>query len=269
MEVFIEVVILDNLFFNFCLLSIVAMLWLPRPTRARLLLGAAIGTVYAVFAPLRALRFLQHIVFKITISFAMIASVYTRQPPGDLLKRIASFYAAAALMAGALYSIGGMFFPVRASGGLLFLSGPPLWLMLLCGALFVKAAQRAYHALKRSVSAQASEARISVRVGKCTVIVKALIDTGSTLHDPITGLPIVLLPSEQMNRLYPEGSCAVQTGDIHFHTVAGSGIVRAMRSDEIWLFQGAKAKRLEALVATAIDLARPVAIVPADTTISF
>ena len=226
MEVFIEVVILDNVFFNYCLLSLVAMLWLPRPTRTRLLLGAALGTLYAVFAPLHALRFLQHIVFKIVISFAMIASVYGKQPLFDFCKRLVSFYIAAALMAGALFVVGGMLFPVRASGGLLFLSGPPLWLMLLCGVLFLKAAQRAYHALQRSVGMQASEARISVRVGKCTVLVKALIDTGSTLHDPISGLPIVLLPNEQMNKLYPEGTYAVQTGDIHFHTVAGSGIVR-------------------------------------------
>ncbi len=269
MEVFIEVVILDNMFFNICLLHLVTMLWLPRPKRARLLLGAAVGTAYAVIAPLRAFYFLQHIAFKILVSAAMILVVYGKIDAFDFIKRLVSFYAMAALTAGALYFIGGLFFTVRVSGGLLFLSGPPLWLLLLCGAAIVKGAERAYLALKRGAGVQASQARISVRVGSRTVVVQALIDTGSSLHDPVSGLPIVLLPNEHMKRLYPEGCGAVSTGDIHFKTVAGSGSVRAMKSDEILLYQGAKVKRLEALIATAVDLAQPVAIVPADATLSF
>ena len=269
MEVYIEVVVLDNMFFNFCLLYLVAMLWLPRPKAVRLLSGAAVGTVYAILAPLRTFGFLQHFVFKLLVSAAMILCVYKRLTMVDFAKRLVSFYAVAALSAGALYGIGGLFFPVRASGGLLFLSGPPLWLLLLFGAAIVKGAERAYLALKRGAGTQASQARIRVRVANRTVDVQALIDTGSSLHDPLSGLPVVLLPNEHMRRLYPDGCEDVCTGDIHFKTVAGAGSVRAMKSDEIWLFQGKKAKRLEALIATAVDLAQPVAIVPADATLSF
>lgn len=270
MEVYLEVVILDNLFFDYCLIHFVTLLWLPRPPRYRMILAALVGTVYAVLAPMRAFVILQHTAIKILVSMAMVFIVYGKQHIYDFGKRILSFWIAAASMAGVLYAVGGLFFPVHIRGGMLFLSGPPLWILLSCGFITVVSIGRVVHALKRCASAQASEAQLHVRVGQQTVSVKAIVDTGSTLYDPVTGLPIVLLPLLCMQKLYPHGMHpGSQTGDIRFQTVAGSGSIRAIKSDEMWIIQGSSVKQFEAMIAAATDRDQRIAIVPAHATIGF
>ncbi len=270
MEVYLEVVILDNLFFDYCLIHFVTLLWLPRPPRWRMITAAALGTVYAVLAPLRGLVFLQHIACKIPASALMVFVVYGKAHVFDYCKRLLTFWVAAAVMAGMLYIVAGMFFQVRASGGMLYFSGPSLWFVLLCGMLVETGIARALFTLKRCVGAQASEVQLRIRVGKRTVNVRALLDTGSTLHDPISGLPIVLVPSECMHKLYPDGTFAQkQTGDIRFQTVTGSGSIRAMRSDEIWIIKGTSVKPIDVMIAAATDMTQPMAIVPAHATLIF
>ncbi len=269
-EVYLEVVILDNLFFDWCLVHFTTLFWLPRPKRSRMLSAAVLGTVYAVLAPLRSFVILQHIIFKTLVSALMVFIVYGKIHIFDFIKRLLSFWIAAAVMAGALYAIGSLFFQVHATGGILFVSGPPLWLILLSGILVEKGIARVLYTLKRCVSEQASEAQLHIRVGKQSVSVRALLDTGSTLHDPVSGLPIVLLPRECIHKLYPDGMLSnIQTGDIRFQTVTGSGSVRAMKSDEIWIIQGKYVRQFEAMIATATDINQLVAIVPAHATLVF
>lgn len=271
MEVYIEVVILDNFFFDYCLIRMTSLLWLPRPKRLRLIASALCGTVYAVLAPLKSFCFLQHFACRLLVSGLMVFVAFGRMHPFDHCKRLVTFWIAAAVMAGCLYAAGSLLFETSVRGGLMIISGPPLYLILFLSALIVKGAGRAFFALKRCAGAQASEAKLFVRVGRRSVTLRALIDTGSSLHDPFSGLPIVLLPASQMHRLYPDGiDIAKQTGDIYFCTVTGSGSVRAMHSDEIWLYSGEDAKQLEAMIAAAdLSSGQIVAIVPAHATLAF
>lgn len=271
MEVFIEIVILDNLFFDYCLIRLTSLLWLPRPKTWRMAAAAALGTAYAVLAPIKPFIFLQTFAPKCLMSALMVFMVYGKLHPFDFAKRLASFWLAAALMAGALYAVGGLFFDVHHSGGLLFISGPPLYALLFIGAAVVVGVKRAFHTLMRCIDARATHAKLLVRVGRRSVTLSALVDTGSTLHDPVSGLPVVLLPREQIERLYPNGTpAALETQDIFFHTVTGAGSVRALPADEIWIYHAGAKQRIEALVAPAVaQMAQPVAIIPSHATLAF
>lgn len=265
MRVYIEVVILDNFLMDYFLLFTLAQCFAPRPKRRRLVLAALLGTVYAVLAPLKAFLFLQSAVCKVLSSALMVLIVYGRMPWQRLLGRYAAFWGLSVFMGGFVMGIGALFGAVRPMGGLLALSGPPLWALLLLGLAACLGGKHLFFALKRRAVRTAHDAQVEVTHRSCTVIVQAVLDSGSDLHDPITGLPVVLLPRSSFARLCPGGEAELSDcrgADVPYYTANGVGTVQTYAVDEVRVIANGHTTCVPMLIACMPTATERQAVVP-------
>lgn len=265
MRVYIEVVILDNFLMDFFLLFALAQCFAPRPKTIRLVLAALLGTVYAVLAPLKTFLFLQSAICKGLSSAAMVFIAYGRMPWQQLLRRYAAFWGLSVFMGGFVMGIGALFGAVRPMGGLLALSGPPLWALLLLGFAACWGGRQLFFALKRRAVRTAHDAQVEVTHRARTIIVQAVLDSGSDLHDPITGLPVVLLPQLSFARLCPEGEAELSDckgAGVPYYTADGMGTVQTYAVDEVRVIANGRTTCVPMLIACMPTQTEQQAVVP-------
>lgn len=66
--------------------------------------------------------------------------------------------------------------------------------------------------------------------------IHALIDTGNRLHEPISGLPVIIIEEPLISRIMPESGYR----QVAFGGLGGSGCLSCFRPDEIWILEGRK-----------------------------
>lgn len=265
LRVYIEVVILDNFLMDYFLLYALAQCFVPRPKTYRLVLSALLGTVYAVLAPLKAFLFLQSAVCKVASSAVMVWMACGRMPWRPLLARYAAFWALSVFMGGFVMGVGALLGAVRPMGGLLALSGPPLWALLLLGFAACWGGKQLFFALKRRAVRTAHDAHVEVTHRARTVVVQAVLDSGSDLHDPVTGLPVVLLPQSSFAHLCPEGEDALSDcrgANVPYYTASGMGTVQTYAVDQVRVIAGGRVTCVPMLIARMPTQTERQAVVP-------
>jgi len=89
---------------------------------------------------------------------------------------------------------------------------------------------------------------IRLNVQGASVCFPALIDTGNRLHEPLSGLPVIIAEFDTIRDVLPD------TGyrDVAFGGLGGNGTLRCFRPDSIWIAEGKKMRRApEAWVAVS------------------
>lgn len=69
--------------------------------------------------------------------------------------------------------------------------------------------------------------------------VRALIDTGNRLHEPISGLPVIIIEESLILHILPESGYR----RVAFGGLGGNGYLSCFRPEEIWILDGRKKSR--------------------------
>ncbi|MEG0996188.1 MAG: sigma-E processing peptidase SpoIIGA, partial [Clostridia bacterium] len=100
--------------------------------------------------------------------------------------------------------------------------------------------------------------QVELRMENRSVLLPAMLDSGNLLHDPITSLPVLVVPYRALRPLFPEISdlCNLRTLPLGFRllnvrTAAGSALLPLFRPDECRLYLNGSACEAELLVALA------------------
>ena len=167
--------------------------------RVRLGLGAALGGLYAcaVFLPGRGL--LEQPLCGIAAGVLMTLIAYGGSR--HLLRCTLVFFGVSAALGGAIFAVtllGGQGMTMR--GGV-FYSGMDLRILLLSAAicyvgLTLVLGRAAGHSLRELRTAE-------VRLRERKITLTALVDTGNTLTDPVTGRPVLVAEGEKVRALFP------------------------------------------------------------------
>lgn len=98
--------------------------------------------------------------------------------------------------------------------------------------------------------------QVELRVGDRAVILPAMLDSGNLLSDPITGLPVLVIPLKAGVSLFPDVrdfSClsALPLGFrlLNVRTAAGSSLLPMFRPDECRIYLNGSACKADLLVA--------------------
>jgi len=118
--------------------------------------------------------------------------------------------------------------------------------------------------------------QVELRVEERHIILPAMLDTGNLLRDPVTGLPVLVIPVRAARTLYPDmGDPSRLTGLplgfrlLNVRTAAGSSLLPVFRPDECRIYLNGSACRADLLVAVAgreyagVQALVPVAALPA------
>ena len=100
--------------------------------------------------------------------------------------------------------------------------------------------------------------QVELRVEENAVLLPAMLDSGNLLRDPITGRPVLVIPSRAAQTLFPDlgdPSCLTELPLgfrlLNVKTAAGSALLPMFKPDECKIYLNGSACRADLLVAVA------------------
>ena len=237
-QVYIEVLFIDNLMMNLAILLLSGRMggW---PIRlGRVLAASGAGALWAVlrFAP--GLGFLGAWPVRIALGGAMAALALRPRSPRELARALCTLMAATLLVGGALMALMGQGGYLAGDGVLrlsLWRGRYPLYGLLLAGLVIRAALLRSRRPPLR--------ARLRLEWEGRQMELTAVVDTGNLVTEPVSALPVVILPHGAL----PEDIPGLP---VPYRTVGQSqGRLTAVRPQRLAVRQGGRWRPVAAYVA--------------------
>lgn len=256
MKVMLESYLLLNACMNGALLCI-ALRWSGRRIVPwRTIVAAALGAVYAVVAYLPGMAVLRGVLCNIGMCGAMLLVAAKWSGFRAFMRTWSLLYCAAFLLGGIVHAL------LQAFGGL-----SPAWqLSILAGSLLggilLRNTQR---------TRQTARAHLYICLAEASVRIEGLLDSGNLLHEPVTGLPVIVAPYEAVRSLLPEGCdpSRLETLPPGFRlvqavTAGGSRMLMCFHPTELILQDGRRYTPIHAMVAISAQSPAegPLALIP-------
>lgn len=219
---YVDEMFLLNLIVNYFILLATAKLCALPLKRARFGASAALGSAYSVLLLLPEFGSLASPVMKLVLGFVMTLAAFGAK--GKLIKPFLAFLAVSAAFGGAVFAASllagaqiddGLY--INASLKVLALSFAACYCVLtLVFNRFGKRAKHEIRTVKLAFHGKTSE-------------FYALRDTGNSLYDPISGLPVMVVGLDQISRLLDEKCVAALTKSAaeFMETLSGDATLRA------------------------------------------
>lgn len=210
MEIYLDIVILENIVINYLILLVTAKFSKNRSSNSRLLLGAVLGAAYlATMLLLPEMKIYTTLLSKCLLSFAMIAVTFHLKKLSEFLKTLLIFYTSTFIFAGAGFAL--MFF--NRDWGILRngVMVTPLsffntsWAeLLLALAVTLIILRVIWDMIQNRFLREKLLVLLRITFDKKAIELFALVDTGNSLHDPLTNMPVVVVEFSAIRDLLPE-----------------------------------------------------------------
>ena len=173
--------------------------------RWRVALGAALGGLYAVAIFLPGLDFLSHPLCRLACGAGMLLAAYGGSR--RLLRQGILFVALTCAFGGGVVAIGLLGGTGLALGNGVFYSALDLKVVLLSAAVCYGVLTLVFQRLNRHSAASGELVSARLGLGGRWVALTALVDTGNTLTDPVSGRPVMVAEGESIAALFPKDHC--------------------------------------------------------------
>jgi len=199
--IYVDTLFLLNAIVDYLLLLAAARLAGEPLRRGRFALGAALGGLYAVAIFLPGLGFLAHPLCRLASAALMMLVSYGGSR--RLLRQGLLFVVLTCAFGGGVVAIGLLGGTGLSLGNGVFYSALDLKVVLLSAAVCYGVLTLVFRRLARHSAADGELTGITLRLGERAVTLTALIDTGNTLTDPISGRPVAVAEGERTGALFP------------------------------------------------------------------
>jgi len=194
-EIYLDVLFLENFVINYIILYVTSIFSKVRVSSLRIAGGAAIGALYvAVLILLPGMKVYGTIVAKLLLSAGIIAVTFTPEKLKSFLKILVMFYGSTFIFAGAAFA----FIYFNQSGG--FVRNGIVYVFwrykLTLLALSIMTVGIIIKVLIEIIQSRAKEKYlmpIKISFEDNVIELAALVDTGNSLHDPLTNMPVIIV----------------------------------------------------------------------------
>lgn len=199
--IYVDTLFLLNAVVDYLLLLASARLAGEPLRRLRFALGAVLGGLYAVAIFLPGCSFLSHPLCRAASALLMMVAAYGGSR--RLLRQGILFVALTCAFGGGVVAIGLMGGTGLSLGGGVFYSPMDLKMVLLSAAVCYLVVTMVFRRLGRHTASGGELARAVLRLGERRVELTALVDTGNTLTDPVSGRGVMVAEGEAARALFP------------------------------------------------------------------
>lgn len=204
--IYVDTLFLLNAVIDYLLLLAAARLAGEPLRRLRFGAGAVLGGAYAVGIFLPGMSFLGHPLCKVASAVLMMLTAYGRSR--RLLRQGLIFLALTCAFGGGVVAIGLFGHQGLALGSRgVFYSSLDLKMVLLSASVCYVVLTLVFQRMGKhsSLSGELMTARLTL--GERTAEFTALVDTGNTLTDPVSGRPVMVAEANSMEALFPGERC--------------------------------------------------------------
>lgn len=240
--VYLDVLLSVNLFINYFLLLMVAKFLGVPYRKIRLLLGALLGAVFSLVILLPAIPFFVNVLFKVPMSAAMVAAAYRLTSWRAFGKHLACLYVVSFSFAGIMLAISYCFQPsgLLIKNSAIYVAVSPLGLLavtVICYfAITLLYRITGRHHLQHTICT------VEIWQAGKKVSFLAKVDTGNSLTEPFSGMPVAVVEQAVIAPVMPEllheaagrgatvhGGTAIRM--VPYDTVSGQGLLPSFRPE--------------------------------------
>jgi stage II sporulation protein GA (sporulation sigma-E factor processing peptidase) len=202
--VYLDVIFVENFLINFLLVYIVARYCSLKAKIWRMSISALFGSSYVlIIFTGSSIAFSAFI--KILVSFLMIFIAFGFESKKQFFKRVILFYITAFILSGAIIAV---FYMTNASfesiSGSFVIRDVKYWHLIvggLCANILVKIA---FDYLDNHYRNSKKRIVIKLNLWDKSIRINALLDSGNSLKDPITGKPVIVVYTKAIREILPE-----------------------------------------------------------------
>lgn len=216
MDIYIDVIFLENVIMNYLILIVTSKFSKRKTSNFRLFLASLIGALYvAVLIILPGMHVYYTVIAKIALSLAIIAIAFSPEKIGSFIRTLVIFYIVTFIFAGAAFA----FLYFNQSGGFVrngivyvFLESKltVVFLAVITAIIIIRIfwEMLQYRFIKEKLLLD-----LKIAFERNIITLAALVDTGNSLHDPLTNLPVVVVEFMAIKDLLP-----LEIRDIFVHS---------------------------------------------------
>lgn len=205
MTIYIDIVLIENLIMNYIILFATGIILKIKRNNLRLIIGSLIGAVYTVMTYIITIKLYSNFFVKILLSIIMVYISYNPQSIKKMWKQLVVFYLTSFVFGGAAFALIYIVKPqeILMKNGL-FLGTYPLKSVILSAIIAFIIIITTFKIVKNKISKKDIYKNVKIYIeGKC-IAVKAMLDTGNMLKEPITGKSVIVVEHTCLYEIFPK-----------------------------------------------------------------
>lgn len=205
MIIYLDIVLLENLFMNYIILFTTAVITKTRMKLWRLFISSFIGGIYATISFVPILEIYSNLVLKILLSIVMIYIAFHSKTIKMLFKQLIIFYLVSFVFGGIAFALLYFIRPqdILMKNGL-FVGTYPIKIAFLGATIGFLIVQIAFKVIKTRMKKKDLYCEIEIYLNNHKQVVKAMIDSGNSLREPITKSPVIIVEASELMNFIPE-----------------------------------------------------------------
>ena len=211
MTIYIDVVLIENLIMNYIILLATGVILKNKIKHIRLIIASLIGAIYSILTYVITIKIYSNFFFKLLLSVMIIYVAFNPQNTKNMWKDLLVFYLTSFVFGGAAFALIYIVKPqeILMKNGL-FLGTYPLKNVVLAGIIGFIIITVTFKIVKNKITKKDIYKDVIINMNEKQINIKAMIDTGNMLKDPITGNSVIvveknilydILPKELLNNL--------------------------------------------------------------------
>ena len=205
MTVYVDIIFLENVFMNCIILLATGVILKDELKIWRNLVSSIIGSIYAIVIYTSDIQIYSNFFLKIFLSIAIIYIAFKPQNIKAFFKHLIIFYLTSFTFGGVAFAL--LYF-VRPQD-ILFQNGVlvgtyPIKIILAGGVFGFIIITIAFKIIKSKLTRKDMYCNVKFGEGNKITIIKAIIDTGNFLREPITKMPVIVIEKEKLVNVFPD-----------------------------------------------------------------
>ncbi len=206
MEIFIDILILENIVMNYLILLMTAKFSKNKISHLKLFIGATVGALYVAFLIIFPnLKGYYTTLAKIALSFAIVAISFSFERFVAFFRTLASFYISTFIFAGAGFA----FLYFNQSGGFVrngffYVYWNSKWTVMVLGVITAGIIVKIFwDIIQHKLVKDRLLIPLKIAFENGIIDLPALVDTGNALYDPLTQVPVVVVEFKAIKSILP------------------------------------------------------------------
>lgn len=241
MIVYVDVLIVLNLFVNFFILKLTAHICKDGYKTFRIISGSLVGALFSLYIFLPSSHTVVEVAFRLAMSGVITVISFGFDTLKSLIRRISVFFAASFIYAGCMLGVWYLFKPNRLAinNGIVYVDISPLVLIVATVVSYLVLSVIRFFSVKQAFSGK--RCKLIIIKGERKIDVTALVDTGHSLSDSLSDRPVIIIDTPTATKLFdtvPTLEAVSKGGDvikgfrmIPYSSVGGHGLLPAFEPD--------------------------------------
>ena len=204
MTVYLDIVFVENVCMNYIILLATGVLLKLKLHHIKLVLSAVLGAVYAIVSYIQIFPFASNMILKIGLSVCMVYIAYMPKGLKILLKQLVMFYLVSFVFGGCAFAL--LYFvkpeEIFMINGV-YIGTYPVKIALLGAIVGFVFVHIAFKIVRNRLSKKGLLYDIEITLDDKKTCMKAMLDTGNQLKDPITKIPVIVVERDKLQEILP------------------------------------------------------------------